>query len=312
MVNILIRACYILGLVLFSFNSMFGQAILRDTNIYIEVENARLFVRIVGSGKPIVIVHGGPGMSHDYLAPQLIELLQYDYQLIFFDQRASGKSSGVDDTSRLNMTQLTDDLERIRQHFKIDRLNLLGHSFGGLLAMYYAFSYPDRIEKLLLIDTSPASWELNFPHFRKTIAERQTEVDRNEITALERRDDFGKNPELMDRYFKLYFKTFFKDPSLSQKIALGIDKTWLSKITEPTNLISKELGKYDIHEKLPKITATTLVLHGDYSVISMDGAKAIAKKISNSKLVVLKDVGHFPYIEAPDKFSMTIKEFLGK
>ena len=127
MVNILIRACYILGLVLFSFNSMFGQAILRDTNIYIEVENARLFVRIVGSGKPIVIVHGGPGMSHDYLAPQLIELLQYDYQLIFFDQRASGKSSGVDDTSRLNMTQLTDDLERIRQHFKSDRLNLLGH-----------------------------------------------------------------------------------------------------------------------------------------------------------------------------------------
>ena len=178
--------------------------------------------------------------------------------------------------------------------------------------MYYAFSYPDRIEKLLLIDTSPASWELNFPHFRKTIAERQTEVDRNEITALERRDDFGKNPELMDRYFKLYFKTFFKDPSLSQKIALGIDKTWLSNFNVTNNLIWKELGKYDIHEKLPKITATTLVLHGDYSVISMDGAKAIAKKISNSKLVVLKDVGHFPYIEAPDKFSMTIKEFLGK
>jgi proline iminopeptidase len=284
----------------------------QDNERFIDVNGTRLFLRIAGTGEPIIIVHGGPGMSHDYLAPQLIELLAKDYQLVFYDQRASGRSSGVDDTASLTISHFVSDLDMLRQRLKIDRLNLLGHSFGGLLAMYYAISHPDHVNKLLLIDTSPASWELNFPYFRKTIAERQTEQDRQELNTLKLKNDFTTNPAVMDRYLKIYFKPFFKDPALSQQLSLGIDKNWISHFNVTNDAVWNNLGHYDIHDKLKYIKASTLVMHGDYSVISIDGAKAIASHIPNSKLVILKDVGHFPYIEAPKEFSSAIKAFWAK
>ncbi len=312
MTKSIFRACFLIGLIQWSVISTFGQPSQQDKNSFIDVGGAQLFVRSVGSGKPLIIVHGGPGMSHDYLTPQLIELLHSDYQLIFYDQRASGRSTGVDDTTSITMAQFVSDLETIRRQLKINQLDLLGHSFGGLLTMYYAISYPNNVNKLLLLDSSPASWELNFPYFRKTIAERQTDQDRQELSEIEQRVDFGTNPELMDQYMKTYFRTFFKDPTLSQSLFLGIDKNWLFNFNITGNFIWKDLGKYDIHDKLPKITAPTLVVHGDASVISVEGVEAIAKLIPNSKLVILKDVGHFPYIEAPNTFKIIVKEFFGK
>lgn len=312
MVKSFMRWLYFPLLLMCSPVKVIGQIMPVDTTFYIEVEGARLFVRVVGSGQPLLVVHGGPGMSHDYLAPQLIESFKDEYQLIFYDQRASGKSSGVEDTSFIRLTQFVDDLERVRQHFNISRLNLLGHSFGGLLTMYYSIAYPDKVDKLLLVDTSPASWEQNFPYFRKTIAERQTLEDKEELSAMENQQDFGRNPILMERYFKLYFATFFRNPSLTQNIILGITENWLLNFNVTNNLVWQDLGKYDIYDKLPNITAKTLVVHGDYSVLSLDGIKEIARRIPNSSLVILNEVGHFPYIEAPDEFGRTVKAFLRK
>jgi proline iminopeptidase len=298
------------ALMLCSVFSTFGQPTTHDR--YIDADGARLFVRSVGSGKPLLIVHGGPGMSHDYLAPQLIELLSNDYELIFYDQRASGRSSGVDDTARLTMSQFVRDLEIVRQHLRIDRLNILGHSFGGLLTMYYAGSFPHRVDKLLLLDSSPASWEMNFPYFRKAIAERQTEHDRQELDAIRQSDGFGTDPKVMDSYMKIYFRTFFKNPALSENIVLGIDDHWLANYDVTGNFIWADLGKYDIHDRLTNIKAPVLVMHGDESVISVKGAEAIARLIPGAKLLILKGVGHFAYIEAPGAFSTAVKEFFGR
>lgn len=307
-----IRPTIISGLILLILICSFGQSGLQDKSQYLDIDGAKLFLRLVGSGEPIVVVHGGPGMSHDYLAPQLIDLLANDYQLIFYDQRASGRSSGVDDTTRLTISQFVRDLEILRQQLKIDRLNLFGHSFGGLLAMYYAISYPNNVNKLLLIDSSPASWELNFPYFRKTIAERQTEFDKQELSSIKAKEDFGTNPNLMDSYMKIFFRVFFKNPSLSQNLNLGIDEHWLLNYNVTGNFIWQDLGKYDIHEKLKYINVSTLITHGDNSVISIEGAEEINKLIPNSKLVIMKDVGHFPYIEDPKTFNRIVRDFLKK
>lgn len=311
MIRSILPTGFLIALLLGLVYGSFGQSAVPDTNRFIAIDGANLFVRFVGTGEPLIVLHGGPGMSHDYLAPEFIELLARDYQLIFYDQRASGRSLGVEDTARLTMAQFVRDLEGLRQQLKLDRLNLLGHSFGGLLAMQYAIAYPRQVNTLLLIDTAPASWELNFPYFRKTIAERQSEADREELAAIQQKPDFGTNPDLMDRYLKLYFRSFFKNPSLSQRLTLGIDQPWITHFNVTNARIWNSLGHYDIHDQLHNIQAPTLVMHGDYSVLSMDGAKAIAKLISNSTLVVLKEVGHFPYIEDPKTFQKAVREFLG-
>jgi proline iminopeptidase len=199
----------------------FAQADIPDSTSYVEVNGVRLFVRTVGAGAPLIIVHGGPGMSHDYLAPQLVDLLASEYRLVFYDQRASGRSSGVEDTAGLTMGQFVEDLEGLRLALGLEQLDLLGHSFGGLLAMYYAAEYPQAINKLLLVDSSPASWQLNFPYFRQTIAERQTEMDREEMARLLSAPGARSDPLTMDRYYKLFFRTFFNDPQLSESLERG-------------------------------------------------------------------------------------------
>jgi proline iminopeptidase len=288
----------------------FAQTEVPDSTSYVDVNGARLFVRTVGAGIPLVIVHGGPGMSHDYLAPQLVELLASEYRLIFYDQRASGRSSAVEDTARLTMAQFVEDLEGLRLALGLDQLNLLGHSFGGLLTMYYAAEYPEAVNKLLLVDSSPASWQLNFPYFRQTIAERQTEMDREEMARLVSTPDARSDPTTMDRYYKLFFRAFFNDPQLSESLDLGINEQWLQKNATTGGRIWASIGEYDIHDRLGRISAPTLILHGTRSVLAMEGAEAIAARIPRSRLIRLHDVGHFPYVEAPESFAAAVKAFV--
>jgi proline iminopeptidase len=153
---------------------------------------------------------------------------------------------------------------------------------------------------------------LNFPYFRRAIAERQTENDKQELSSIKEKGDFGRNPDLMDKYMKVFFKAFFNNPSLSQELVLGINEHWLRNYNVTGNFIWQDLGKYDIHEALSNINVSTLIIHGDKDVISIEGAKAINKQILNSELFIMKDAGHFPYIEAPKTFNNTIRDFLGK
>ena len=306
--NYLFQTISIVWFMLFSNGQLSGQYAPRDTSFFVNSDGARLFVRSVGSGTPMVIIHGGPGMSQDYLAPQLIDLLAKEYTLIFYDQRASGRSSGVEDTTRLTMSQFVMDLENLRKSLKLDRMNLLGHSFGGLLSMYYAVNHPEAVGKILLLDTSPASWELNFPYFLRTISQRQTEANLREMASL--KEAAATDPATMDRYLKVFFRTFFYNPHFSDSLQLGINDQWLVNNKVTGERIWKDLGHYDIHDRLAGITAPVLIVHGDASVISVDGAKAIADRIPQSKFMLLEKVGHFPYIEAPLEFAVALKDFI--
>jgi proline iminopeptidase len=310
MMKLLLVPSLTLGLSCWGTAPALAQAVVPDTSGYVEVTGARLYFRAIGNGTPLVVLHGGAGMSHDYLAPQMSRLLSQDFRLVYYDQRASGRSTGLEDTTLLTMAQFVEDLDAVREAMGLERMNLLGHSFGGLLAMYYAAAYPQRVEKLLLIDTSPASWELNFPYFRRTIAERRTEVEQRQMEELTARGDLGTNPATMDKYMKVFFRTFFHDRSLSDSLDLGIDEQWLANNSVTGRLVWEELGRYDIHDRLTQITAPTLLLHGSASVISLEGAEAIHARIPTSRLIVLDDVGHFPYIEAPRAFKAAVRAFV--
>lgn len=281
-----------------------------DTSGYIEIEEASLYFRTVGEGTPLVIVHGGPGMSHDYLAPQFINLLSKDYRLIFYDQRGSGRSTGVKDTTRLTIEQFVEDLEEVRRTFNLGKMNLVGHSFGGLLAMYYAKTFPSQVKKLLLIDTAAASWELLFPYFRKTIADRRSDSSRKEMEKIEALENFGNDPEIMERYWHLFFQPFFDNQALSDSLDFNIDEQWLANYRVTSEHVQGNLGKYDIHDQLKSISCPTLILHGEGSTISIEAAKAIHSIIPMSQLIVFKDTGHFPYIEYPQTFKTAMKAFI--
>jgi proline iminopeptidase len=116
----------------------------------------RLFYRMVGTGRDaVVVLHGGPGFTMDYFAADLSPLAER-HTLLFYDQRGTGRSSLVSDSTALDAQRFAEDLEALRRHFGIPRLTLLGHSWGAGVAALYAARYPERVGRLLVVGPIPA------------------------------------------------------------------------------------------------------------------------------------------------------------
>ena len=111
------------------------------------VNGTELFVKRVGSGPPMLVIHGGPLMDHGYLLPWL-EPLSRERELIYFDQRLSGRSRGTADSASVRLDTLVADMEEIRQALGLERWDLMAHSWGGLLAQRYAILHPERVASM--------------------------------------------------------------------------------------------------------------------------------------------------------------------
>src|SRR5210317_2512497 len=119
-------------------------------NDRIQIRDVSLFVKVVGQGYPLLLMHGGPGMDHTSLLPLLPAADRFT--LIYFDQRCNGRSDGIP-VSSMTWDNLTADAEAIRQRLGFEKWAVLGHSFGGMVALEYALRYPDSLSHLLLMDT---------------------------------------------------------------------------------------------------------------------------------------------------------------
>ena len=110
----------------------------------------------MGKGESIVILHGGPGLAHNYLY-EPFKQLSNSYKLIFYDQRGCGKSSGFKQDEIVSIETLVEDLETIRKEFNIDKMILVGQSWGAIIALNYSIDHPNNIKKLLLLEPAPGS-----------------------------------------------------------------------------------------------------------------------------------------------------------
>ena len=281
-----------------------------DKTGYIEINDSKHFYQITGTGDTLIILHGGPGLSHQYMKPQLSQYLSSNFTLLYYDQRGSGWSDGENDTTKLNMESFVQDLDGIRNHFNIDKVNLLGHSFGGLLAMHYAIEYPGKVNSLILVDTDAASYELRTPYQRKMINSRISETQEEYLDSLSETTAFkNHDPSTYDKYYKTFLTSYFANPLDTVNLTLGFDSISVPKIRITGRYVRANLGKYDIHDQLSKINCRTLIMQGTESVFSVEGAIAIHQRIPNSEIHLFEKCGHFQYIEYPNKFKDLIFDF---
>jgi proline iminopeptidase len=126
------------------------------TETRIPVGTTTLYSREIGNGPPVIVLHGGPDFDHGYLLPELDQLSD-SFRLIYYDQRGRGKS--VDNVAPRDVTLASDldDIDRVRQHFGMDAVALLGHSWGAVLALEYALRQPTRVTRLILMNPAPVS-----------------------------------------------------------------------------------------------------------------------------------------------------------
>ncbi len=116
---------------------------------FVDAHGVLIYYWTIGHGAPLVILHGGPGASHDYFLPYLLPLARHN-QLIFIDERGSGKSEKLEDPAGYTVENMVEDIEAVRQGLHLGKISLLGHSCGGILAQAYALKYQQNLTHLLL------------------------------------------------------------------------------------------------------------------------------------------------------------------
>jgi|AntRauTorckE6833_2_1112554.scaffolds.fasta_scaffold00344_21 proline iminopeptidase len=275
-----------------------------------EVNGTQLYHKIVGKGEPILIIHGGPGLNHKYLLPHL-EPLSEDYRLIFYDQRASGRSSISVDTNSIRIDNFLEDIDALRESMGIKKLNLMAHSWGGLLAMKYAIKHPDKIKSLILINSTGASSEID-AKANQLLADRFTQDDSINRTSIIQTEEFQKRePETIEKLMKIGFKHQFYEASLIDSLALELNENY-DQTSRLLQYLRRDLMNYDFHKDLEAIQSPTLLIYGDYDPLTETAGKQIHRSIEHSKLRVIDNCGHFPFIEKKEKFLEIVKTFMNE
>ncbi len=273
-----------------------------------KVNGTSIYVKTIGQGEPILFLHGGPGLSHDYFLPH-VEKLAETHTLIFFDQRGGGRS-GTDLTNeQMTMGYFMGDIRGILDQLGFDKVHVIGHSFGGLLAMKFATENPGKVKSLIFCNSVAASKEFDALS-AKNQENATTPGDVKARSAIFSSEHFKKgDPGAYELLFKIGFKRSFFDTLNIDKLSLGLNNGF-SKTSKLLYGLSPDVVAYDYHTALSKLKVPALVIHGEADLVPIEGSQKLASCIAGTQMVVMKQSGHFPFIEEPEEFMRVIAEFV--
>ena len=272
-------------------------------------DGVELYYRTAGSGTPVIFLSGGPGIDVDYMMA-VAEYLPESYQRVFFEQRGTGRSQ-LSSLTPANMTLqiVVDDLEALRIHLKLERLFLIGHSWGGMLAMAYAGAYPERIDAMVLIGSGGPTVQFSEwfdDNIRARLRPEDLEAERYWSEAAKRGDDPKKTSvEIMRAIIPGYFFDRAKGLALAAELREGIFNP------EVDALLTQDMHKsYDVRAGLQLLTRPVLIIQGHQDPIGGETAGEIHSLIKSSTLKYIRQAGHFPWLEQPDDFRRILTEFV--
>jgi proline iminopeptidase len=271
------------------------------------IRDVSLFIEVVGQGHPLLLMHGGPGADHWTMLP--FRRCADQFTLVFYDHRCNGRSQGAP-VSSMTFENLTADADALRQKLGFKRWAVLGHSFGGQVALEYALRYPGSLSHLLLLDTGGDSrWS-----------------QQNAADLLAKRGYSPKKVELVRRWFNGQFapremlpilmrigSAYSYHPSLwltARDLARG---EWHSKMRPEALIFAGRylLKGWTVMDRLGEITAPTLVMagRGDF-VFPPEHQLELAAAIPHARLQIIERAGHNPHSEQPAEVMAAIRGFI--
>lgn len=291
-------------IIVFLYSFCFSQ-----TEATINSGNSKLHYKTFGIGIPILIINGGPGMNCEGFAYVAQELAKMNYQTIIYDQRGTGKSTlETINSETITMNAMVQDIENLRKHLKIDKWVILGHSFGGIMATYYATKHPETIDKLIF--SSSGGVTLNFTSYvQDRLNNNLKKSERDSLnyyqSKLNQGDSSVKTLKLRANYLA---NAYVFDKSKAPIIAERLTQTNF-KIN---SLVFENLRKikFDCSKSFSNFKQKVLVLQGKNDIISTETAKEIADSFPNSKLILMDNCGHYGWLDAKELYFKSIKDFL--
>ena len=290
---------------------------------FVDANGVLIYYEIVGRGAPLMIVHGGPGASHDYFLPYLMTLARTN-KVIFIDERGSGHSERLEDASKYTVENMVEDVEAVRQALNLGKISLMGHSYGGVLAQAYAFKYQKNLTHLILASTFHSTSAMNAVLANE---KQQMPAERRErLEALEKAGLFGNGKpwekarypteyaELAwgDGYFPFLYQRH-PDPNydpVSGNTTISWDlyrEMWGS---HGEFVIDGNLKSVEYADRLSAIHVPTLVICGDHDESDPSLSKTMHEKIAGSKLIIIPQAGHLVFVDQPNLYLKAIDDFL--
>ena len=257
---------------------------------------------------PILLLHGGPAASHDYLLPQMLALAE-EHRLVTYDQRGGGRSRHDDDRAVIGWRDQVEDVARVAAELRVSPLTIVGYSWGGLLAMLYAVEASSGAvqpppSRLALIDPAPVTRPAR-QAFEQEFARRQAGPDvaalRAELQASGLRE---RDPDAYrQRAFEVSVAGYFADPARAR------DLTPFRVTGRVQQSIWQSLGDYDLRDSLQSVRVPTLVVHGRQDPIPLASSEEAARALG-ARCVVIEGSGHVPYVEQPAQLFPLLRAFL--
>jgi pimeloyl-ACP methyl ester carboxylesterase len=272
-------------------------------------DGSPLAVHVLGAGRALVCVPGGPGRASAYLED--LAGLSQSRRLIRIDMRGTGFSPLPDDRSSLAFPRLADDVDDVRAAHDLEQFDLLAHSAGCLVAMVYAVRHPDRVSRLVLVTPSARGFGQEPSDVPAIRAGRRDEPWYAEVTALEAQ--LAEIPEerrgRMDAGLRPYY--YARWDERVQEHAARTDSQMSLRAMAAFVPPAEDLAALDLRGRLGALRVPTLVVVGKQDGLTgVQAGHTVAEAIPGARVAELDDAGHFPWVDAPDHFRRTVLGFL--
>jgi len=288
---------------------MFPNIVNCQADGYIETNAGVLHYKKIGSGEPLLIINGGPGLDCEGFTP-LAELLSDKYMTILFDQRGTGESKLKQiDSTTVTMDLMVRDIETIRKHLKIDTWIVLGHSFGGWMSEYYATKYPESIKGMIL--SSSGGIDLNIlNYFTANLRIHLSQTERDSLDYYSDKMKQGDTTYNVSYNWAKYLATgYVYDkkyvPSIAKRLAFG-------RNPQITNLVYKDLYKmnFDCKETLRDFDKPVLIIQGRQDLVGDGIAYEAHAVLKNSTIVFINKSVHYSWLEQGEEYKSEVEKFI--
>jgi proline iminopeptidase len=289
---------------------------------YILVNGAKLWVISFGKGDPIFFIAGGPGNAHTYL--RRFDSLSADHELVYFDAFGRGKSDTAKKVSEYSLDRDISDLEGLREALHFEQINILGHSYGGVVAQGYALKYPNHVKHLILSNTfhSYLMWQENDDNSNREIKTNYPEIWDSLMTI--RNQGFISSDAIHQRIYarvpygflysyspdnflpKKNVKNYFDYPNSNNT------KLYYQMVGKDGDfIVGSDIGNFDFRKQLKNLTMPILIIGGRFDRVAVPWMMVKFKEYCpQARFVMFERSGHNPQEEEPGKEFPLIEEFL--
>ncbi|HLY70351.1 MAG TPA: alpha/beta fold hydrolase [Puia sp.] len=291
---------------------------------YYTVNGAKLWVVSFGNGDPLIIIPGGPGGAHP--SYRSFDSLFKTSTLVYFDAFGRGKSDTAKDVREYTLERDIEDIEGLRLAMHFEKIDVLGHSYGGVVAQGYAVKYPQHLKHLILANTfhSFVMWQENDDNSNREIKENYPEVwdtlmkirNRGYISSDPIHQQiygtvpygflYGYNPDNFLRKKGVNYYPNYPNPNNTKLYYQMVGK-------DGDFIVGSDIGNFDYRKKLKDLTMPVLIYGGRYDRVAVPWMMVKYKEYCpQAQFVMFEKSGHNPQVEEPQKDFQLIRAFLSK